>query len=360
MLWPLSETLKIIRPYLPAPLVSRQTYARIRSLARVLPHGTSSYYIECRLTADARQVDFLTCAVAARGGHTALVGHDAATAKSRLFASDPLWCRLHDFLGCWAAPASALYAQVPLVWLEFDHVDKPLPPVPLPGFSFCLDPDYVWQWAQQRVGNSLSVQHYRRVIESTVPILLGQALRSYTRRALFACFDSLPDGGRIIHLSAMPARRPAALKVYGSVPKKGFVAYLGRIGWTGAMSEVRDILRTFCTAVIVGNTIFFDLTIEETLSPRLGIAFSQQQIAKLPQRDPTRRALLDRCVEAGLCTPQKHEALTSWSGTFGKTFHGHSWPTRLRRWLDLKIVYQPHCPLEAKGYLGFMPSMAVF
>jgi hypothetical protein len=86
--------------------------------------------------------------------------------------------------------------------------------------------------------------------------------------------------------------------------------------------------------------------------PKLGLAFSQQQIENLPDRDPTRQILLEQCVLTGLCTPEKREALLTWPGSFRALFPGEKWPARFRKWLDVKIVYQPNQPLEAKGFLG--------
>jgi hypothetical protein len=302
-------------------------------------------------------VDFLTCATGARGGRQGCAARRLAAGLPDLISTDPLWRRVGDFFVAWADPASPLYAQVPLAWLEFDHVDTPLPTVPQPGVSFCLDPHYPRRSAQAR---PLDARQQQALSEIGLALLLGSALPARAAHALSGCFTCLPVGGRIIYLSAMLARRPVSVKVYGSVPKACLMAYLTGIGWTGDRHAVETLLSTFCTTATVDDQIYFDVTIEQTITPILGIAFSQLQIPHLPRKDPRRRALLDHCVAGGLCTPQKRDGLLRWPGSFYATFRRHGWPTRFCRWFDIKIVSRPHRPLEAKGYLGFMPSVAIF
>jgi hypothetical protein len=357
---PLQESLALIAPHLPHQLVSPQVFSHIKSLACWLPNAMSSYYLECRLADDKTQVDFLTCATAFHAGREILSGQGSPALPAALL-ENPLWRRIRDFYTHWADPTSPLYEQVPLTWLEFDHVDCPPLGIPLPCFSFCLDREYVWwKYAQPRRVNHLSAGTYRQVAEMAFSLLRGHPLSPQAAQNLFACFDLLPAGGQIIHLSAMLTRHPPSLKVYGSLPKEHFCEYLTRIGWPGELAAIKTFLSEFYTAATADDTVFFDLTLDNAVASKLGIAFSQQQIEQFPRKDPGRRALLDHCVERGLCTPEKREALCSWPGSFRGTFRGHSRPTRFQKWLDIKIVYQPHHPLEAKGYLGFMPVFSLF
>jgi hypothetical protein len=158
----------------------------------------------------------------------------------------------------------------------------------------------------------------------------------------------------------MVARQPAVIKVYGSVPRTQLFSYLTRIGWPGPILELEDILATYCTPETVDHNIFIDISIEETVLPKLGIAFAQQQIANLPSKDPTRKQLLDLCVHTGLCTSEKRDALLAWPGSFRAPFHGGQRPARFHKWLDVKFIYQPGQRLEAKAYLGFVPQFSLF
>src|SRR5262249_131859 len=154
--------------------------------------------------------------------------------------------------------------------------------------------------------------------------------------------------------------QPAVVKLYGSVPRAHLLSYLNQIGWSGSVSDLTAVLTRFCVAETIDDFMYIDLSIDETVLPRLGIAFAQQQIQNLPGKDPTRRALLDRCVGAGLCSPENREELLLWPGSFHILPASEQWPIKIHKWLDIKLVYDPAAPLEAKGYLGFMPNFSLF
>lgn len=360
MLWPCGETLAFIEPHVPREIVAPPTFARLYTLAALLPDALSSYYVECRLAAKATQVDFLPCVAADPGGRERWARPRPPAGRFERLRGHALWQRVDEFVTDWADPASPLYTQVPLVWLEFDHLEEPPATIPLPSFWWSVGPEYDQEPEQPGTGEAMDLETYRQVTDRAFALLLGRALPPATQRDLWACFGRLPAGGRIIHVSVMFTRRPVCVKVYGVVPSPHFVTYLEHIGWPGSRPEVAALLATFCTAATTDSNTFFDVTIEESLTPKLGIAFSQLQLDTLPDRDPTRRRLWDLWVEAGLCTPEKREALVRWPGSFRATFSGQAWPTRVHKWVDAKLVYQPGAALEAKAYLGFMPSFSLF
>lgn len=359
MLWPLRETLKLIERDVPSPVIPPTALSHVETIATLLPTVTSACYWECRLAAGVTQVDFLTCVEVSGGGREMLASWHAGAALPSAFTQTSIWNRAGDFFTQWADPNSILHECVPLIWLEFDQVDGPLPRGPLPSVSFCLDPEYADRRSWKQFINPQDPQTRWRVAEQGLQFLLGGPLSPHQQNALRACFEALPVGGRIIHLSAMMARSPAVVKVYGAVPQGYLSTYLTRIGWPGSTTELVDSIAPFCTPATVDHNMYIDLTVGEGVMPKLGIAFSQQQIAHLPQRDPTRHTLLALCAQAGLCTTEKRDALCAWPGNFRATFPGEQWPTRMHKWLDVKLVYQPQCPLEAKGYLGFMPQFSL-
>jgi hypothetical protein len=352
MTWPLGETLEYIEPYLSGQLVSAETFSRVKTMATILPEAMSSYYLECRLTAQANQVDFLTSALSAEGREI-LAGNSPKIDLSDEILKNSLWRRIRDFFKYWAEPTSPLYEQVPLIWLEFDKVSEALPAVPLPSLCFCLSPEYM----QRGTDNHLSPQQYQKLIKTALEPLFNYPLLPQTEQNLFACFDLLPPDGHIIHISAMLARHPPTLKVYGCIPREQLLTYLRCLGWTGSIAEIDKFISTFCPTL---NPIFIDLTVGDTIASRIGLAFSQIHLGRLPRSDPKWSSLLEQLVESSLCAPEKREGLLNWPGSSQITFRNEAWPTRLDRWLDLKIVYQPQQPLEAKGYLGFMPRFSLF
>lgn len=358
MRWPLHETLQLVEPSIPPVLVSTQAFAHIKQLAQQLPAGLSSYYLECRLAAEADQVDFLACAATPEGGRELLAGESEPFPSHLLDV--PLWQRVHHFCRQWATPTSTLHARVPLVWFEFDHAESAPLALPCPSFCFCLDGTYLQRgpWSQRypaQDGNQDKV-----LAKSGLQLLHDAPIPQQHEHIFDACFDALPEGGRIIHISAMIARQPSLAKLYGVVPTAQLVPYLTRIGWPGSFRELATIMTNFCTADTVDGNTYLDLSLGASVSPRLGLAFAQQQIEQLPGQDLTRRTLLDLCVHHGLCSPEKRDALVRWPGRLRAVFRGDALPTRFRKWLDIKLVYQPDQPLEAKGYLGFMPYFSLF
>ena len=360
MLWPLNETLALIEPYLPHELVPPQTFSNGKAVAQILPNAMASYYLECRLVADADQVDFLTCLTGSSGGHNILAGQGPAADLPPCLLEDRVWRRIRDFYTHWVETSSPLHAQIPMTWLEFDHIDQSPSQIPLPSFSLCLDSDYEWNALQPQHVNHLSAPRYRQISWNAFELLLGNPLSTQTKQSLFSCFELLPPGGQIIHLSAMLARQPVALKIYGSIPKDYLLRYLTQINWPGSVTELQSILDMYYTPDTTDQNVYIDISIEDRVMAKLGLAFAQQQIPTLPDPDPRRSLLLDRLVETGLCTSDKRSALHAWPGRSTEASQATSRPTRLSRWLDIKCIYQPNQPLEAKGYLGFMPYFSLF
>lgn len=357
MLWPLQETLNFIAPNLPAQVIPSQVIPRVAAIAGLLQDSMSSFYLECRLDAQASQVDFLSCATV-KDGRAMLSGCHAAEKELSSHIAHPIWRSLQSFFVQWGDPASPLYEQVPLIWLEFDHVNSQQVAYFLPSLSICLDPAFLHTYPR--------LQHCNRIDRQTYQVLITMASKvfddsdrvwSRQERLLLRCFDCLPQSGQLIHLSVMLARQPFVLKLYGAVPVADLTGYLACIGWAGSIVDLNGIVSEFSSCL--GQDVFVDLTIGETVAPRIGIAFPHDQIAGLSNPERQRAVLLAKCVELGICAPEKCAALLSWSGRSSHRFSGQIWPTHLNRWIDVKLVYEPDAPVEVKGYLGFMPSFSL-
>jgi len=125
----------------------------------------------------------------------------------------------------------------------------------------------------------------------------------------------------------------------------------------GSVSDGR-LLDEFWT--LLAPRVIVDLAVGDTVAPMIGFAFSQSLTATQLKEDAELLAVLDRCVESNLCTPQKRAALLSWPGRVSKKYQRYAWPARLMRWLDVKIVCATDGSVEAKGYLGFAPRFSLF
>lgn len=356
MICPQLETLAFLEPFVPYELVRAEAFAFIRRLAGHLPDATASYYLECRLSGNADRVDFLTCTTAGQG--RSILGGPIATPWPGALQG-PLWERIHAFHVHWAAPASPLHTAVPMVWWEFDDVGPSEAEQPRASLSYCLEPAYLRPDWDAAAPERFDAERFQRLMEQPLECLSGQALPSRIRENLWACFIRLPERGRFIHVSAMLARSPSPVKLYGFIPSEHLPGYLASIGWPGDEARLQHLLSAYCEPVLSGDA-FIDLTVGETVSPRLGMAFPRLHVKRHTDGEQRWHHLLEQCVHEGLCTPRKREALMSWEGSCRHTYTGEAWPMRLNRWADVKLVHEPGAPLEAKVYLGATPVFSLF
>lgn len=263
---------------------------------------------------------------------------------------NPLWRRVRDFFRYWADATSPLYQAVPLVWLEFDHLAGSPSQVLPPGVNICLDPDYLnwsaWPPPGRRPESGLDPAWFDTVFE----LLLGRRAQAQTRQNVLTCFELLPAGGKILYVSVMLSRQPATVKLNGFIPKEGLPEYLAGIGWPGSVAQLKSILTTFCATL---TDLRVDLTVGPQISSRVGLEFFSKGSTR---PDQERVELLDQFVASGWCSPAKRDWLLSWSGFSTETFAHQAWATKLNRSWYAKIVCQAGRPVEAKGYLGFMPT----
>lgn len=353
MIWPVGETLKLIEPQLPGALISQAAFSPIQAIAAQLPDAMSSYLLECRLGANPSQVDLLACVSSVAGGPEILAGRNATTGLSPVLLEQPLWRRVRDFVSEWAEPGSSLYQQMPHIWLEFDIDPLPLP-IPLPNLLLCLDAKYRRDPEYLTHDNLLNRQILQQVAQTMLAGLPDSALTLIMQKHLFTCFDRLPQGGHLVHLSAMLARQPAILKVNLSLPKRQLLAYLNNLGWTGASVELEMILATFYRA---SERVKFQLTLGTTIAPKVEFEFHFSTVRQDARR---LQVLLGQLLAGGQCTSAQQIALAGWSGVMPALFTGQTWSTRFVRWVDVKLIAQPGLPLSAKGYLGFAPILAFF
>ena len=69
---------------------------------------------------------------------------------------------------------------------------------------------------------------------------------------------------------------------------------------------------------------------------------------------------LPQLLGRSLLTSRQVTALQRWAGHFRLVLGHDHWPTRGRRWLDLKFVVHAQRPMELKAYLGFRVYQSIF
>lgn len=171
--------------------------------------------------------------------------------------------------------------QVPIVWLEFDIPNGVTPKTPEPSIGICLDPKYLERQPELQHVNHPNTQKLLPFMETALGFLLENQWPAQRKQNLMTCFECLPSGGQISYVSAMLPRQLASLKVNGYVPKASFLDYLRDIAWTGSLAEIEYVLARYCAWM---DKIRFDITVEDEISPRLGIEFFFIQL-RLPNLD---------------------------------------------------------------------------
>jgi hypothetical protein len=176
------------------------------------------------------------------------------------------------------------------------------------------------------------------------------------------CFDLMPANTDINMVGMMFARpvQTTRLQLSGFT-KEQTIPYLEKIGWQGESDRLAQMM-----AIAPANFSPFTLTfdVDEQVYPRIGLKYFYSCATK---DAPPWQEFLEILVKHQLCSPEKREALRKWPGYTqikgsSPTFHqiienaAALQENRLlnvmeRNFGQIKMVYQPGLPFEAKAYL---------
>ncbi|ULP70770.1 hypothetical protein [Nodularia sphaerocarpa] len=369
------------------------------NLAPILQGG-----FECRLSANATQVDLQQCIVCNEQELDLLQEFIAGAISTCEETAYSEWLRLLDFLAEWRS----CLESIPEIWLEFD-VDETPPPTPprkrggeimqgfgdqnlgnLPpnahsqgggeikqGFG---DQNYVTPppTPPRKRGGELplpaiffglpqevspAVETYGIAVKS-LNLLLGNLGWSGWQDNLYRCFAACPDGVFVSHIGVMLSRNSRALRVnVKRLQPNLLIPYLQQIGWQGETVKVAELMAELFALV---DRITVCLDVGDQIYPQIGL-----ECIFLNQPDSESRwaIFLDNLVARGLCEVQKREALLNWPGQINPLNSPAPWPHNLiaasvlqprerftvfeRRLSHIKIVSQPQSTVLAKAYLWF-------
>lgn len=335
----MADYLRVVTPHLHPELVSPEALSCIQSLAKILP-PLSDAILECRLGEGQSRVDF----------QVTLPRHIPNLPEHLL--TSPVWQAVRDYYQEWSEPNSFLYQSVNYLTLEFD-LDEQRSQMPIPCIGLALN---------REVGREdLSLM---KIVERLSLIRFKHLASSDLESNLQRCFNCLPDGARIAGLGLMLSRPTKVVKVVvKEMPPEQFSDYLVHIGWTQPTDCLSTLVSTLSEFV---GSLALSFDIGDTIFSRIGLeCFWEKQ----PFDEPRWQLFLDHLVERGLCTPAKQNALLAWPGFSQKADCPEWWPPNLtwgdrffgsqavsvfsRTIYEVKIVYEPGKPLEAKAYLVF-------
>ena len=341
----LTESLNLLLPNLEPTLASPDAVLSLKALAANLAPILRGGF-ECRLSANAPQVDFQQCVIRDKS-EVALLRELISTTTS----GHRGWLQLDDFLAQWSEPLSLLGDSIPEIWLEFD-INNSGVSLPIPAIFFGLTKSV-----------SSSVETYP-IATKSLDLLLGRSSWCEWQDNLYRCFAACPDGVLISHIGVMLSRKLPALRVnIKRLQPQSLLPYLLEIGWEHETNDLVALMKQL-SAKVDGITVCLD--VGNKIYPSIGL-----ECIFLNQPDDESRwaTFLDYLVELRLCEAQKRDALLKWPGQTNPFNASASWPNNLivdyllqsrqrftvfeRRLSHIKISRRKQSPLCAKAYLWF-------
>lgn len=323
----LGDWLRVVLPRLAPELSDPESRARLIDLGLHF-RGSCAAILEVRLASPSRQVDLSLCV------------RDSADARQVAAAvSSPAARRL---LERWAAGALPPVASL---WLEWD-LDTPDVDVPTPSVIAKLGGPAEPGW----------------VVGELLPALAGEPLAPRQRELAERCLAAVPPPGRLLYAFGLLARpgRPLRLEICG-LEAPALVSYLELFSADHAL-RLAGLAPLFAEITQPERLhLSFDLLSEGAIGPRFGVEGS---LARLPRREPRWATFLERLVTAGLCTPDRRDAVLAWPGWDSFRTAPEVWPVAglaqgglagfcARGVSHVKVVSWPDRLPEAKAYLAF-------
>lgn len=365
MISSLTESLKVVAPYLSPQLVSPETISHISQVTSFFPAMpvVIEAGFECRLGIDEPIADFLLSVDASYGGRDFLIGTNSKAELPAAFFTNRTWSAIREFCKTWANPASSLHKNVNSIWLEFD-IDGSLSSIPIPSFFF--GSDRICSKNSDLFSHQSNGCDRQWLTNVALKTLLGSYLLSPIEQNLLKCISSLPNGAEIFQVGVMLSRQSESSLVrlcVRGIPKSQILEYLLRIGWNNSIDDLKYVVSTLSR---FADDILLNFAIGSTVLPKIGF---ECHFDRKHTYDPKFRLFLDYLVESQLCTLSKRDALLTWTGYSRQNLDRDLSPSHLvktasflgsrvssicmRRVNHIKITYQPHKPLTAKGYLWF-------
>ncbi|MGA2013453.1 MAG: prenyltransferase/squalene oxidase repeat-containing protein [Solirubrobacteraceae bacterium] len=346
----LAESLALVRPALPAALVSAAAASTIAALAQVLAPVHRAGF-ECRLTAGEDRVD-LQQGIFASDGEPELLGH-FLRGEGEL---GPAWEPVAAACAGWSDPGDPLHGAIHELWLE---LDAPGAGDAAPARLADTAPSVFTVLRPTDPAESLAAA--RGVLSALMDGASVAHVEPVLERLAVAC----PPPARISHLGMMLGRRPAAVRVHiTGLPGRDWERYLTTatpVEDAAAVGALAALALDHCDTVVLCLDV-----VAGRLLPRVGL---ECFFAHNHGLDPRWSPLLARLVKLGLSCPDKARALLGWPGAIAPPQAPATWPQTLiargllapeaslevidRRLSHVKITCADGAPPSAKAYFGY-------
>jgi hypothetical protein len=327
-------SLDAVKSRLPPLLVSEESFANIRQVARSLPSFAVDFFgFECRLGAETLSAD---CALNLTPDGARMLAGRHPVSPPRELQNGP-WEKLRSFYQVWGDTRQPPYDDARATWLEFDTSTNGTG-VSAPNLLFGY-----WPREEKRPPEW--------IVDTVLPMLLGGSISPKFRQNIARCLEARPPETKDFQIGVMFSRniQAARLCVF-DLPEREVFSYLAEVGWGGdrdGLAEYLDALRPHA------DYVGLHLDIAEKIYPHIGIEpnFVAGCWTRQPQTEPRWHALFEQLSKRGLLVPEKRDALLSWTGHQSLSFDGED-VILLRGLSHVKVVVRPGAPAVAKAYFG--------
>ncbi len=335
----------VVADRVPSDLVSRPAWERARSVAEWLPASLAqAFYLECRLGANAEQVDWIVRVE--RTGGDIIAGRNPKLELPEPLKADEAWIRLACLCAAWADDR-LLRRVVAHLWLEFD-----LEPQSTTVAGAVPDPSIFVAFDLKAVAG-ISAAEWTLILDRLLECLRPVLPPSGTQSALRTAICRRSADATIPYLGFMLARPVPAIRVYLASPAvSSLFVTLGRMGWPGDPDGLAATLRVVEGAPgVVPAIAMVHVEVAGEVLPRVGIEYTFRRHEQA-RGGLAETAFLQRFVDVRLSTEAKQRALQSWPGSSIQTLSHEVWVSRVSRRVNhVKLLHVPGHALEAKAYL---------
>lgn len=356
------DYLEMLKPDVPAHLVSKSSFPRIRNLVTRLPGclAFTPFGFECPLGDDAAEADFLFTLLKINSGPAILSGqqkgHNFDTSLLRI----PQWRRVRRFGELWADPREPSFAGIDDVWMEFDIASvSAAHDVNAPSIFFGPF------WSFRKPGLILpGADEAAQFLVTAFVHLNDRWPAEASIRNWKHCLEILPCMGILFQVGFMIARPDSnMLRMVVAVDDANTLkTFLNGVGWPGDFRNLEPVLENLSS---FGLSFSLNLDVGETISGKIGIECRfPRRLA--PTQEPRWFTFLDYLTGEGLCRPEKRNALLQYSGCIETDMHACPIPLRkmasrhfplyrsffVRIISHVKLVLDVSGEWKAKAYLG--------
>ncbi|MBS3028147.1 MAG: hypothetical protein HCA25_13970 [Dolichospermum sp. DET50] len=340
----LDSYFRVLEPDIQSTLISAEYLSAIRRVASLFPTYVPNVFgFESRLNSNSGRTDFAINMTAK--GSELLARRLFDQPQPEVFRQDERWQRISHFFREWGETNESPFADANSVWLEFDmdrlSAAELVPSVIL--FAYWLD-----QMESKMVVNRPLTWLTRTIL----PMLRGSPLPDYLERNFLHCME-LTEPASYFQVGTMLSRKIDVLRLcMFNLSGDEILKVLSRIGVEESRSEIEQAIADFAGLV---DSLCLHLDIGQVVYPRIGLELLYDHLHPW-QRQPNKETrwfqLFDKLVERDLCTPEKREALLTWTGYVPMSQSLMPDGLLLRGLQHIKLVFCPNQPPEAKAYFG--------